>query len=283
MKIAVTTANGQLGRATIQALVNRLGSESVVGLARSPEKAGDLGVEVRPGDYASLDQLTTGFAGAQVAIIISSMAHPDDRIGLHRNAIECAKAAGVKKIVYTSIFGEEGKCSFDAIIRSNRQTEKDVQASGLQWIIARNGLYIDADLESLNDYINAGGIENCAGNGKCAYTSRSELATAYVQMACNNVLNNHIYTIAGTPVTQEELVQVLNRVFGLSLRYTPMEVEAYIADRIAAHGEHLGPIIAGIYEGIREGAFDIPNQFKLVCGRSHLTVEEMAQAYKDAT
>lgn len=79
------------------------------------------------------------------------MDHSDNRIGQHRNIINAAKEAAVKKIVYTSIIGVDGKSSFDAIVQSNWQTEKDIKESGLEWAIGRNGLYIEPDLEYIEN------------------------------------------------------------------------------------------------------------------------------------
>ena len=45
-KIAVTAASGSLGAAIIQAAIDLVGKENVVGLARTPSKAAHLGVEI---------------------------------------------------------------------------------------------------------------------------------------------------------------------------------------------------------------------------------------------
>lgn len=146
MKVAVTTASGKLGSEIIKMLVKEIGSENVVGIARTPEKASYLGVEIRKGDYNNKADFDITLQGIDVVLLVSGMDHPDNRIGQHQNVIMAAKDAGVRKIVYTSIFGKEGKSTFDAIVKSNRQTEKDIQESGLEWSIGRNGLYIEPDI-----------------------------------------------------------------------------------------------------------------------------------------
>ncbi len=72
---------------------------------------------------------------------------PDKRIGQDRNVIEAARAAGVSKVVYTSVQGPGADNSFSPIVLSNRQTEEDVKASGLEWFIGRNGIDIEPDVE----------------------------------------------------------------------------------------------------------------------------------------
>ena len=222
--IAVTAVSGQLGRSIALEAIAKTGQDKVVGIARTPEKAQDLGIEIRKGDYDQRDDFVTAFKGIDTALIVSGMDAPDKRIGQHRNVIAGAKAAGVRKIVYTSIFGHVGKCTFDAIIQSNRQTEEDVKHSGLEWVIGRNGLYIDADLEAIDDYRKAGKIANSAGNGKCAYTSRSELAAAYANLLVDDALNGQIYNLCGQPVTQFRLGNTgVNITFEVRLGYGAWE------------------------------------------------------------
>ena len=143
MNIAVTAASGGLGSAIIKQLLKQLPKEQIVGLARSPEKAEFLGVEIRKGDYNKLEDLLLSLTGMDVILLVSGRDAPDKRIEQHRNVIRAAKESGLKKIVYTSIFGEVTDTTFSPIIASNRQTEEDVKASGLQWSIGRNGLYIE--------------------------------------------------------------------------------------------------------------------------------------------
>jgi len=282
MKVAITTASGRLGRAIIQETINKIGKEKVIGIARTPTKAQDLGIEVRQGDYDNRSDFETALQGVDVVLMVSGMNTPDKRIGQHRNVIEGARKTGVRKIVYTSIYGEAGKCSFfDTIILSNRQTERDIQASGLDWVIGRNGLYIDEDLEAIPGYKKEGKIANCAGDGKCAYTSREELAHVYTQLIIDDSKNEKIFNLCGDAVTQQELTNVINDVFGENLTLESLSVEDYLHDRVRAHGEFLGQIIAGIYQGIREDAFNVPSDYEKACDREHQSIRQMVEAFKN--
>ena len=72
MTIAVTGATGQLGRLVIAALKQRVAIDDIVALARSPHKAGKLGVSVRPFDYATPDGLADALSGIGTLLLISS-------------------------------------------------------------------------------------------------------------------------------------------------------------------------------------------------------------------
>ncbi|MFU1607398.1 SDR family oxidoreductase [Sulfitobacter pontiacus] len=274
MRYAVTAVSGQLGQEIARKLIERTDHASVIGLARTPGNAPELGIEVRPGDYDQPDALRTSLAGVDALVLVSGMAPPEDRIGQHRNVIEAANAAGVRKIVYTSIQGPEVGTAFSPVVQSNRQTEADIRASGLDWTIGRNGIYIEPDVEYIDSYRAKGEIANSAGDGKCGYTTRSELAHAYAALLTRDELNGQTFDLNGTPITQAELTQYMNAAYGTELTYRSMSAEDYVADRTAELGDFIGPIIGGIYDGIRRGAFDAPGDYEAATGRPHQSWED---------
>jgi NAD(P)H dehydrogenase (quinone) len=275
MKIAVTTASGNLGKAIINHLKQEVGAENIIGIARTPEKALSLGVEIRKGDYNNKEDFNKALKDIDAVLLVSGMDHPDKRIQQHRNVIDAAKDNGVQKIVYTSIVGADEGNAFSPIVASNRQTEEDIRNAGMLWAIGRNGLYLEPDLEYIETYKKDGAIVNCAADGKCGYTSRQELAFAYFQLLIDDSLNGKIYNLFGEPITQQQLTKSINKAFNTNLEYKSISVEEYVKERQAALGEFLGTVIGGIYEGIKTGKFAGESDFFEVAGRSHKSIEEM--------
>ena len=271
MKVAITAASGQLGTQVVKAALALIPSANIVGLARTPHKAKHLGIEIRPGDYNDKDVLEESLQSVDSVLLVSGMDAPERRIKQHRNVIEAARSAGVERIVYTSVQGAEEATAFSPIVQSNRQTEHDVRRSGLAWAIGRNGIYIEPDVEYLETYKKSGGITNCAGDGRCGYTTRSELAYAYARLLTEDKHNGHTYNLHGEAITQYQLADYLNNAFGTDLTYTPMSVEEYREDRVAELGEFIGTIITGIYQGIRDGEADNPSHYLEAAGREHVS------------
>ncbi len=280
MKIAVTSASGQLGGAIVKTLIKEIGKENVIAIARTPKKAEYLGVEVRKGDYNEREQFNEALKGIDKVLLVSGMDEPEKRIQQHRNVIDAAKQNNVKKIVYTSIIGDEDKTAFSSIVKSNRQTEKDIKESGLAWVIGGNGIYIEPDLEYIETYTKEGEIRNCAADGKCAYTSREELGYVYAQLLINDNHNYNTFNLAGESITQSQLATFINKVYQTSLKYHPVSVEAYATERKEELGDFMGTIITGIYEGIRIGVNDVTSDFEKVAQRAHQSPSEMIENYR---
>lgn len=140
MTIAVIAVSGQLGSTIAKALIATGQGGPIVGLARSPDRVTIPGLDVRPGDYANAQGMKDALAGVQTLLMVSLNTPPDIRTDQHRTAINAAKEAGVKRIVYTSVQGAEQGTAFSPVVQSNRQTETDLKDSGLDWSIGRNGI-----------------------------------------------------------------------------------------------------------------------------------------------
>jgi uncharacterized protein YbjT (DUF2867 family) len=105
--ITVTGAPGHLGRLIVEKLVQLVPSNYVGVSVRDVAKATDLeglGVRVRQSDFDKPDSLQYAFKEATQVLIVSSNARVcgGDPLEQHRLAIEAARAAGARRVVYTS-------------------------------------------------------------------------------------------------------------------------------------------------------------------------------------
>jgi len=280
MKIAVTSASGQLGKAIIRSLIDIIGQENVIAIARTPSHAESLGVEVRAGDYNQKAHFDQALKGVDALLLVSGNDDPEKRRQQHANVIDAAKATGVRKVVYTSIVGPVRDSDFSSIVNSNRHTEEYLKNSGLAWSIGRNGVYLEPDLEYLDHYRKDGKLTNCAGDGRCAYTTRAELAYAYARMLTEDQHNGQTYNLTGPAITQYELADLMNQVLGTDLRYEPVSVEAYRQQRIDELGEFMGTVIAGIYQSIRNGDMDVPSDYRKAASRVHISILEAMKRFQ---
>ena len=94
--------------------------------------------------------------------------------------------------------------------------------------------------------------------------------------------NGKIYNLVGEPISQTQLAEYINQVYNTNLVYKAASVEDYLKDRKDELGEFLGTIIGGIYEGIRNGSFNVKSDFKQAAGRPHKSVPEMITEFKNS-
>jgi NAD(P)H dehydrogenase (quinone) len=101
------------------------------------------------------------------------------RVRQHSNAIEAAKLAGVKHIVYTSM--PNPKQAKDIPFAPDHvETEQELENSGLDFTSLRVSWYAENLLGFLPQIISAGKWPTVAGGGKIAYIPREDVARATV-------------------------------------------------------------------------------------------------------
>jgi len=286
MIVAVTAASGRLGHAIIRHLLRDASVDGVVAVARTPGRVRFDGVDIRAGDYAEPDSLEAAFAGVDTLILISAPVVPGtDRAAMHRNAIRAAERAGVGRIVYTSIIGNgaEEDTRYGPTQRVNRDTEADLRASSLAWVVGRAGLYLDLDLGHLRKANETGGVyRNNGGSGRCGYVSIDELGFAFARLAPNAAVSGQVLNLIGETKSQAELVALANDVFDLDVRFESMTAEENVArfmadPRVAARGEEVAQMLTGCFESIERGAFDVSSDFERATGRPCKSVRAMME------
>lgn len=226
MKLGITGATGQLGRCAIRALAMRPAGAGVVALARDPAKAADLGVEARRADYRDRGSLDAALQGLDVLALISSSDF-NDRVGQHRTVIEAAKAAGVKRIVYTSIL--KADASPLLVAADHRATEALIVESGLAYAILRNSWYTENWTASLPAAIKAGALIGCAGDALVSPATRSDLAEALAAVLAGAGRENEIHELAcDTPFTMADLAAEVSAQTGEAIAYRDLPEDAYV-------------------------------------------------------
>ena len=142
--IAITGANGQLGRLVIQSLQRLAPATRIIAAVRSPDKAQDLKsptVEIREADYDRPATLVKAFTGVDKLLLISANDLSGVRLAQHKAAIDAAKSAGVKLIAYTSILHTD--TSELILTEEHRATEAYLKASGVPHVLLLNGCYTE--------------------------------------------------------------------------------------------------------------------------------------------
>lgn len=263
MTIAVTGATGQLGRLAIAALKAR--GALPIALARDPARAADLGVPVRAFDYAAPD--AAALAGVGVLVLISSNDF-NDRAGQHGRVIAAARAAGVGRIVYTSIL--KGDASPLLLAADHIATEQALAQSGLAVTLLRNGWYTENYTGALPAVLEHGAMIGSSGAGRIASAARADYAEAIAVVALDAAHAGQTYELAGdTAHDQAEMAAELAAQSGKPVAYVNLP-EADYAKALEGFGLPAGfaAILADADARAGEGAlFDDSRTLSRLIGR----------------
>jgi len=279
--IVVTGATGQLGGAIVRSLVKLLPGEKVVASARHPEKAKPLealGVEVRRGDFAAPETLTAAFAGATQVLLVSSnaAAYGGDPLRQHQAAIDAAKAAGVKRVLYTSHAAASAASLFPPML-SHAATEKMLAASGLAWISLRNGFYASSAVGFVGDGLKAGRI-SVPADGKVAWTTHPDLADATAAiLAAEGSFNGPVTLTGSEALDMSDIARVASEVLGHEVQREVISDEAFI-EQLKARGlpEAVLAIPLGFYRAARAGEFsNVDSTLERLLGRKPQTIKDV--------
>lgn len=268
MTIAVTGATGQLGRLVIARLKETVPASGIVALVRSPAKAADLGVEAREADYGNPDALARALAGVDTLLLISSN-EIGQRAAQHRNVVNAATAAGVGRIVYTSLLHADR--SPLSLAEEHRATEADIRASGIPFTILRNGWYTENHTGSVGAALAGGAFIGSAGDGRISSATRADYADAAVAVLTGSGHEGKTYELAGDEaVTLADLAAEISRQSGKDIPYRNLP-EADYAAILAGFGlpEAFAKGIASWDVDASKGAlFDDGRQLSALIGRT---------------
>lgn len=259
--IVVTGATGQLGRLIVEKLITRVPVERVAVSVRDVQKAQELvarGVRVREGDFANPKSLAHAFEGASQVLMVSSnaAAYGGDPLAQHRSAIDAARSAGARRIVYTSHMAASRSSAFPPML-DHAATEQMLSGSGLAWTALRNGFYASSAVFLLEQGLRTGVFE-APPDGQVAWTTHEDLAEA----AAVILANEGQYDGPTPPLTAAqaldfgELCDVVSSVLGRPLRRSTVAEDELRAKLVASGMPVLRVSISlGLYRASRAGEF----------------------------
>lgn len=273
---AVTGSTGPFGRTAIETLLaHGVAPSDVVAIARTPAKAADLaerGVQVREGDYDRPDTLGPALEGVDRLLLVSG-SELGNRVAQHSAVVDAAVAAGVERLVYTSVTRADGS---HLLAGEHRGTELAIQASGLPHSILRNALYLGVFAGRRDQAVATGAVVHAAGDGRVASASRADLAEAAALALLHDDGPSSIRELAGEPFTYADLAAAFAEASGV-----PVEARAVSADELAGILASVGldagaaGFVVALDQAIGAGEFDVvSNDLAELLGREPVTLAQ---------
>ncbi|MEV0981219.1 SDR family oxidoreductase [Streptomyces sp. NPDC049915] len=258
MSIVVTGATGKLGRHVVEQLLEKVPADQVTAVVRTPEKAADLaerGVRLAVADYNTPESFEGLFKAGDKVLLISGNEFDKGRTGQHQVVIDAAKAAGVALLAYTSAPGSLTA----ALADDHRATEEALLASGLPYVLLRNGWYHENYTENLAPVLEHRAVVAAAGKGRVSSASRADYAAAAVAVLTGEGHENRTYELGGdTAWSFDEYAAELSRQTGEEIAYNPVTPEALTGILTGAGlPEPLAAVFAGVDVSIEKGELEV--------------------------
>ncbi|MEU3348815.1 SDR family oxidoreductase [Streptomyces sp. NPDC006700] len=284
MSIVVTGATGHLGRHVVEQLLEKVPADQVVAVVRSPEKAADLaerGARIAVANYNAPETFEGLFSAGDKVLLISGNEFDKGRVRQHRVVIDAARAAGVALLAYTSAPGPLKA----ALADDHRGTEEALLASGLPYVLLRNGWYHENYTEQLAPVLEHGTVVHAAGEGRISSASRAEYAAAAVAVLTGEGHENRTYELGGDEAwSLAEYAAELSRQTGRTITARPVTVEEF-AGVLAGAGlpGPIAAILAGVDASIEKGELVVTSgDLSRLIGRPTSPVSEaIAAALED--
>lgn len=226
--IAITAATGQLGQLVVEQLLSSIPADQIVAVVRNPGKADALarrGVIVRSAGYDDPAALEQAFAGVEKVLLISGTDF-GRRLEQHTNVVHAAKRAGARLLVYTSLLRADTTPL--NLGPEHAATEQLIRASGVPYIILRNGWYHENYTASIPAALAHNAFVGSAGEGRIASAARADYAAAAVAALTGRATVNHTYELAGdTAYTLAEFAAELSHAAGNPIPYVNLPEAEY--------------------------------------------------------
>jgi uncharacterized protein YbjT (DUF2867 family) len=256
--IIVTGANGQLGRAVVERLLERVATERIAVSVRDLEKARGLqerGIRVRQGDFADPASLANAFEEASQVLIVSADATGETAVGWHRTAIEAAKAAGARRILYTSHMGANPSSPFPPM-PDHAATEAALRDSGVAFTALRNGFYASSAVMLLGAAVETGELAVPA-DGPVSWTTHSDLAEAAAIALAEESLDGVTPDLTGSEAIDMAGVAALaSQLTGRPIRRVVVSDAEYKAGLLSRGvPEQAADMLVGLFAASRQGEF----------------------------
>jgi NAD(P)H dehydrogenase (quinone) len=229
--ILITGATGHLGTTVANNLLEKTSAKQIAALVRDESKAAALkekGVDIRVGNYDDLASLDQAMQGIKTVLLIAGT-DEEKRLQQHQNVVDAAKKAGVQCIAYTSRNLKDPNTLVNQLMLGHFQTEDYIKASGLDYAIFRNVLYMDTIPQFVGgERVFDRGINLPTGNGRVPFALRSEMGEAIAHALLESGCGNRIYKLTGRETYSfDDVAATLSDLSGKKVAYTPAEKSAF--------------------------------------------------------
>lgn len=270
MKIGVSGANGNIGRAVVAELQARAPGEEIIAISRTPDMQAGA-VQSRFGDYDKPETLASAYAELDRLLLIPGAdLQPGVRSRQAVAMVDAAVAAGVGHIFLLSATGtrEEAEPAMGAAYWASEH--QLVRSAAKRWTILRMSFFAETFVQMSQPAVQMGAMFGLADT-RMSLVSRADVAAGLAGALAGENQVGAIYNLTGpAALSGAERAAALANAAGKAV---PFEVvsEDRLRDMLAKGG--LPPPMAGMMVGMlahqASGAYDIvTGDIEMLSGRA---------------
>jgi uncharacterized protein YbjT (DUF2867 family) len=219
-RILVTGATGNVGSRLVRRLKDK--GRAVRAFARNAASKAMDGVEAAPGDFTDKASLREAMAGVDAVYLLSA----GDQLSVHEaNAIEAAKAAGVKLIVKHSVAGAQYNAP--GFPSWHRAGEERLEASGVPYVFLRPASFASNALYWAGSIKGQGTVYGALGEAAIPVIDPEDIAEAAAAVLTTPGHEGKAYELSGPEaLTTAQQVEAVGRAIGKDLKYVNVPDDA---------------------------------------------------------
>ena len=275
--ICITGAGGTVGSEVLNQ-IKSTGAKFRVAYfsAGKADTARSNGIDAAVIDYNQPDTLEAAFAGCDTLFHLGP--NVPNQTELEINAVEAAKAAGVKHIVKQSVMGAEGESY--SLAHVHRPVEKAIEASGLTWTFLRPNSFMQNVATFMSETIRAeGAFYSASGDAKICHVDVRDIAAVAVEALTDDKHAGKAYRLTGPEsLTYDEVAAVLSAATGRAIAHVCLPPEDLKGAMLGSGmPEALADRMLDLERYYRDdSASDISEDIKLVTGRDPRRFQDYA-------
>jgi uncharacterized protein YbjT (DUF2867 family) len=272
--ILVTGATGNVGSEPVDQLV--AAAVPVRALIRSPETRLPNGVQPHVGDLNKPESVNPALQGVKGMFLLSGYRHMPA-------LLECARAAGVERVVLLSGGSAVASDLDNAISRYMLASEEAVRGSGLAWTVLRPFAFMSNAFRWLPQLRASDVVKLPFAQVANAAIDPYDIARVAATALLDGGHDGHAYRLSGPEsLLPGDQVRVLGEVLGRDLRFEAQSDEEARAEMNASMpAEYVKAFFSFYVDGTLDESQVLPTVEKLT-GERPRTFEQWARMHADA-
>lgn len=249
--ICITGASGTLSSEVIRQLESaKTPLRAAYFSKEKAEAARAKGIDAVLIDYNRPEVLRAAFGGCFKLFLLGPNALNQTQLEL--NAVEAAKAVGMRHIVKQSVMGASAEAY--SLAKLHRPVEKAIESTGLAWTFLRPNSFMQNAVTFMGNTIRAeSAFYSASGQAKISHVDVRDIAAVAVKALTAPNHEGKVYTLTGPEaLTYDELASELSKVLGRPISHiklSPSDLKS-------------GMLAEGMPEGIAERMLDLERYFR---------------------